>query len=79
MSIWNDNQSVQQNREFAHKIESFHNKVEKNKLRSTKIVRHKVEITTTHIHIKAINILSMTTLFNGKAASLAYTKKKVQK
>ena len=43
-----------------------------NKLRTTNIVRRKVERITTNIHIKAMYIFAITTLFNAEATYSAY-------
>ena len=78
MDIWNDNQDAQQNGELAHRIKKLTTKQKTNKLRPTNILRYKVEKTTKNIHIKAMHILVMTTVFNVESTSSVYTARTVQ-
>ena len=54
------------------KLKNFIAKFKTNKQRPTKTVRHKLERTTTHIYVKAMQIFVMTTVFNAEATSSAY-------
>ena len=63
---------------FLTNLNHFILKWKTNKLRPTKTVRHKVENAIINIHVKVMQTLSMTTVFNNEATSSAYTAMIVQ-